>query len=323
MKFASRKAEIPSFKWINNRGTHLSKQEEMDFTYTNVDKLIRLSLGETPHVDNALYYGGDFSISLEQAQEQKCAYVCENLRISRGSKVLDMGCGWGGFLKYLNDIGAEGTGVTLSTGQVSACKRNGLNAYLKDMRYITPDDFGIFDAITAIGSLDHVASIEDYIGGKQDTVYDDFFRNVAKLLPKNGRFYIQCMVFGKNMIPIESFNINAPKNSVPYICALQAKHHPNSWLPYGAEHIIRSAAPYFRIINQNSGRLDYIETNRQWHKRILQFNMKKYLWFLSLVPKYIADREFRYQLDVLRRNPNRLCFELEIFDHARLVFEKI
>ena len=96
MKFASRKAEIPSFKWINNRGTHLSKQEEMDFTYTNVDKLIRLSLGETPHVDNALYYGGDFSISLEQAQEQKCAYVCENLRISRGSKVLDMGCGWGG-----------------------------------------------------------------------------------------------------------------------------------------------------------------------------------------------------------------------------------
>ena len=74
MKFASRKAEIPSFKWINNRGTHLSKQEEMDFTYTNVDKLIRLSLGETPHVDNALYYGGDFSISLENSSLR--TYAC-------------------------------------------------------------------------------------------------------------------------------------------------------------------------------------------------------------------------------------------------------
>lgn len=323
MNFKLSRTEQNSAQWLNNLGLELNKQQEMDFTYTNVDRLIRLSLGENADVDNALYYDGDYSVPLEKAQQQKSAYVCEKLGITKGTKVLDMGCGWGGFLKYVKDLGAEGTGVTLSSGQAAACRKNNLNAYIKDMRYITPDDFGTFDAITAIGSLDHVASIKDYLNGDQDTVYDKFFSNVARLLPTGGRFYVQCMVFSKNMIPFEKFDINAPRGSVPYVCALQAKHHPNSWLPYGGEHIIRVAAPYFRVIDHNSGRLDYIETNRQWHKRITRFNLKKYLWFLSLIPKYLKDKEFRYQLDVLRHNPNRLCFELEIFDHSRLVFEKV
>lgn len=84
-----------SGKWLDNGGLALDKQQEMDFTYSNVDKLIRLSLGENAHVDNALYFNNDYSISLEQAQQQKCAYVVESLGISKGSKVLDLGCGWG------------------------------------------------------------------------------------------------------------------------------------------------------------------------------------------------------------------------------------
>lgn len=134
---------------------------------------------------------------------------------------------------------------------------------------------------------------------------------------------MQSMVFGKNMIPYEDFDINAPKGSTPYILALLTKHYPDSWLPYGGEHIIRMAAPYFKLIHHSSGRLDYIETQRQWKKQFLKFNVQKYLWFLSLVPKLFTDKEFRYQLDVLFVNPNRVCFEREIMDHSRIVFEKI
>ena len=309
-------------RWLDNKGSDFNKQEEMDFSYTNIDKLVRLSLGESPHFDNALY-NGDYSLTLEEAQRRKCLFICENLKISKGSKVLDLGCGWGGFLKYLQQNGAAGTGVTLSRGQVAACRSNGLDVHLKDMRYITPDDFGVFDAVTAIGSFDHVASLEDYQKGTQDKTYDSFFRHVADLLPKGGRLYLQTMVFGKNMIPFEAIDINAEKGSLPYICALQMKHHPNSWLPYGGEHVIRVASPYFKSLHHSSGRLDYIETNRQWHRRFLRFNLKKYFWFLSLMPKYLTNKEFRHQLDVLRYNPNRLCFETEILDFSRLVFEKI
>lgn len=313
-----------SAKW---EGTSLrsdwDKEKEMDFTYTNIDKFIRLSLGDTAHFSNAMY-NGDYTLTLDEAQRKKYDFVCESLGIKEGSKVLDLGCGWGGWLKHLKDVvKAKGIGVNLSKGQVAACRKNNLDAYIKDARYVTPEDFGMFDAVTAFGSFEHVASVKDYVEGKQDEVYDDYFRHVADLLPKGGRFYMQSMVFSKNMIPFEKIDINAPKDSSEYVFALLTKHNPDSWLAYGHEHIIRVASSYFKNTFYSSGRLDYIKTNKEWTKLYYKFNWKKYLWYLSLVPKLFTDKEFRHQANILRFRPNRICFEREIMDHARLVFEKI
>lgn len=303
-------------------GQAWDKKKEMDFTYTNIDKFIRKSLGENAHFSNAMY-NGDYSLTLEEAQLQKYKFVVEQLGIKKGSKVLDLGCGWGGWLKYLKDeIGAEGIGVNLSDGQVAACNQNGLTAYLKDARYIKPEDFGMFDAVTAFGSFEHVASVKDYLNGQQDNVYDDYFKHVSNLLNKGGRFYMQSMTFEKNMIPFDKIDINAPKDSDSYIFALLLKHNPDSWIAYGKDHIIRVAAPYFDKVFYSDGRLDYIKTNREWTKRFYRFNLNKYLWFASLIPKLFTDKEFRHQLAVLRVRPNRVCFEREIMGHARLVFEK-
>ena len=259
-----------------------------------------------------------------EAQLRKYRFVVENLGITAGSRVLDLGCGWGGWLKFLKDeIGATGIGVNLSRGQVAACRENGLEVYLRDARYIQPEDFGIFDAVTAFGSFEHCACVDDYLQGRQDEVYDDYFRNVADLLPDDGRFYMQSMVFSRNMIPYEEIDIDAPRDSIAYITALLTKHFPDSWLPYGHEHIVRVAAPWFGQVFYSSGRLDFVQTCEEWSRLYLKFNLRKYLWFASLIPKYLTDREFRYQLAVFRDHPNRVCFEREIMDHARLVFEKL
>lgn len=304
-------------------GQDWDKKKEMDFTYTNIDKFIRWSLGENPIFSNAKY-DGDYSMTLEQAQIRKHEFVVEQLGIKQNSKILDLGCGWGGWLKYLKDkVKARGIGVNLSEGQVAACKKNGLEVYLKDARYIKPTDFGMFDGVTAFGSFEHVASVNDYLAGNQDQVYADYFKHVYDLLPPGGRFYMQTMVFGKNMIPFDQIDINAPKGSDSYVFALLLKHNPDSWIPYGHEHVIRVAAPYFKNVFYSDGRLDYIKTNREWTKRFYKFSLKKYLWFASLVPKLFTDKEFRHQLAVLRVRPNRVCFEREIMGHARLVFEKI
>ncbi len=304
-------------------GEEWDKAKEMEFTYTNLDKFIRLSLGESAHFSNAMY-NGDYTLSLDEAQQKKYDFVIEQLNISQKTKILDLGCGWGGWLKYLKDkLAVDGIGVNLSNGQVNACKSYGLNVFLKDARYIKAEDFGMFDAVTAFGSFEHVASVTDYLEGRQDAVYDDYFKHVYNLLPKGGRFYMQSMVFSKNMIPYEELNINAPKDSAAYMLALLTKHNPDSWLPYGHDHIIRTAEPYFKKVFYSSGRLDYVKTNREWTKRFYKFNLKKYLWFGSLIPTYIRDKEFRHQLSILRVRPNRVCFEREIMDHARLVFEKL
>lgn len=321
------KSETLTDKWVGSsiserEGQTWDKKKEMDFTYSNIDKFIRTSLGENAHFSNAMY-NGDFSLSLDEAQQRKYDFVIDQLGIKSGSKVLDLGCGWGGWLKYIRDtVGANGIGVNLSDAQTAACIETGLEVYLKDARYIKPENFGMFDAVTAFGSFEHVASVKDFLNGKQDEVYDDYFKHIFNLLPKGGRFYMQSMVFGKNMIPFEEIDINSPKGSDSYIMALLLKHNPDSWIPYGHEHILRLAEPYFKKVFYSDGRLDYINTNREWTKLFYKFNMKKYLWFASLLPKLITDKEFRHQLSVLRVRPNRVCFEREIMGHSRLVFEK-
>jgi len=86
--------------------------------------------------------------------------------------------------------------------------------------------------------------------------------------------------------------------------------------------VIRNAEPNFKLISQSSGRLDYIETIGQWRKMFRKFNLKKHLLYLSLIPKYIMDQDFRDLVAIFKISPNRVCFEQEIMDHYRLVFEK-
>ncbi|SDL44557.1 SAM-dependent methyltransferase [Siphonobacter aquaeclarae] len=299
----------------------MASQKDLDFTYTTIDKLFRLSLGETGDYSGA-YYNGDFSLTLEEAQRRKHAFIADSLRIGEGSRVLDMGSGWGAFLRYAGARGAIARGLTLSQGQAAACRANGLTVDLKDCRKVTSADFGTFDAITSVGAMEHFCSVEQYLAGEQDAVYADFFTNVAGMLPSGGRAFIQTMVFGKNMIPYEEISLSAPKDSPSYALALMIAEFPGSWLPYGAEQVIRNAEPHFKLVSQSSGRLDYIQTIGEWRKRFRAFSLRKYMAYASLVPKVLTNSAFRNLLNVFRYSPNRICFQNETMDHFRLVFEK-
>ncbi len=301
----------------------MADKSDLDFTYTTIDKIFRLSIGETADYSGAKY-DGDFSMSLEEAQREKHIFIADSLNIKKGSKVLDMACGWGPFSKYITrEREAKSIGLTLSQGQAEACQKNGMNVLVKDCRYVKPDDFGMFDAITCIGGLEHFCSVEEWKEGKQEKIYRDFFQTLHNLLPSGGRFYMQTMTFSKNMIDFEDFDVHAKKGSPAHVSALMIKEFPGSWLPYGPEMVTRNAEPNFKLISQSSGRLDYIETIGQWRKKFRKFNLKKYWLYLSLVPKYITDKEFRHQVAIFRISPNRVCFEQEIMDHFRLVFEKV
>jgi len=234
-----------------------------------------------------------------------------------------MGCGWGPFLAYAREIGADGVGLTLSEGQYHACINNGFEVYIRDCRSIGTDDFGKFNALVSVGAFEHFCSVQDYREGKQEKVYANFFEQAKDLLHPGDRFYLQTMVFGKNMIDLDQTDIHASRNSTAYIVALMMKEFPGSWLPYGSEMVEATARPWFRLISKSSGRLDYIETIGRWRKRFRKFNLKKYWLYLSLIPNYFTDREFRHRMAVFRISPNRICFEREVMDHYRFVFEKV
>src|ERR1051325_9049457 len=177
----------------------MARQSDLEFTYSIIDRLFRLSLGELADFSGAKY-DGDFSLTLEEAQRRKHEFAVQSLGVGAGSRVADLGCGWGALLNYLRKIGAEGVGVTLSSAQAAACRRHGLDVHVLDCRSITPDTFGPFDAVASLGPVEHVAAPEYHAAGRNDAVYELFFANVATTLEPGSRFYLQTMVFGPNMI---------------------------------------------------------------------------------------------------------------------------
>src|ERR671914_398131 len=168
----------------------MADRGDLEFTYSLIDRIFRLSLGELADFSGAKY-DGDFSLSLEQAQRRKHEYVAEQIGIGPGRRVLDLGCGWGPLLDFVRSRGGTGVGVTLSSAQAAACRRHGLEVHMRDAREVTRDTFGSFDAVASLGAFEHFCSPEDYEAGRQDRVYRDLFANIASTLPPGGRLYLQ------------------------------------------------------------------------------------------------------------------------------------
>jgi cyclopropane-fatty-acyl-phospholipid synthase len=298
----------------------VANRKDLEFTYSLIDRIFRLSLGELADFSGAKY-DGDFSLTLEQAQRRKHEYVAEQIGIGPGRRVLDLGCGWGALLNFVRERGGEGVGVTLSSAQAESCRSHGLDVHLTDVRAIDRDTFGGFDAVASLGAFEHFCSPEDYRAGRQEDVYRDVFERAASVLPAQGRLYLQTMVFGRRMIPIDEVSIDAPRDSDAWYVALMQHQFPGSFLPFGAEQVIDSAAPHFNLVESSSGRLDYIETIKQWRRRFAERSLKKTLLKARLVPHWLTSREFRLAF-TSGVSANSVCFERELLDHYRLVFEK-
>lgn len=153
---------------------------------------------------------------LNVAQIQKMDLICRKLHIEKSDKVLDIGCGWGGFAKYAAETyGCSVTGLTLSKEQ---------GEYAKSYTHNLPVDIQVvdyrewrktgntYDKIVVVGMIEHVG-YKNYI---------EFFRIVDELLSEDGLFLLHSI--GQN---ITSTHGNAwsdkyifPNGMVPSIAQL-------------------------------------------------------------------------------------------------------
>jgi hypothetical protein len=76
--------------------------DHLEPTYSLIDRIVRLSLGELADFGGA-NYDGDLSLSLEEAQRREHDYVSEQIDIGPGRRKLDLGCGWGALLQYVRE----------------------------------------------------------------------------------------------------------------------------------------------------------------------------------------------------------------------------
>jgi cyclopropane-fatty-acyl-phospholipid synthase len=99
------------------------------------------------------------------------------------------------------------------------------------------------------------------------------------------------------------------------------RQFPGSFLPLGQDQIVRTAGREFRLVSSSSGRLDYIETIRQWRKRFAAPSARKTLLKLRLLPRWLTSADFRIAF-TSGISANSVCFERQLLDHYRLVFVK-
>jgi cyclopropane-fatty-acyl-phospholipid synthase len=99
--------------------------------------------------------------SLEEGAERKLEYAFRSLGLEAGRSLLDVGCGWGGFLRYCARRGVETTGISLSRHQLDYARRGlereGLAAELLYQDFFDYEPGRRFDAISLMGSLEELA----------------------------------------------------------------------------------------------------------------------------------------------------------------------
>ena len=114
----------------------------------------------------SMAYFTDPANSLEQAQLDKKALIAAKLHLPRDAgalRVLDIGCGWGGFALYLNRrYGCEVLGISLAPDQVAFARQRAEAAGVADKVRFEVIDYrdltGSFDRISSIGMIEHLGA---------------------------------------------------------------------------------------------------------------------------------------------------------------------
>lgn len=164
-------------------------------------------------------YAGNAALSLERAQEAKYQRILQRLAPTAGQRVLEIGCGWGGFAEQaIRQCGVHVTGLTLSTEQLDWATRRLATAGLAQQADLRLQDYrdvdGQYDFIVSIEMLEAVgerwwpsyfAKLRDCLkpGGKAlvqvITMADEHFDRY-----RSGTDFIQQYIFPGGMLPSPS-----------------------------------------------------------------------------------------------------------------------
>jgi cyclopropane-fatty-acyl-phospholipid synthase len=238
-----------------NRNSRAGSRRNIHAHYDLGNAFYGLWLDETMNYSSALFES-DAARSLPEAQAAKVRRALRMAGVTPGSRVLEIGCGWGALAEMgAAEMGAHVTGVTLSTEQLDYATqrvaRAGLasrvDLRLQDYRDITDAPF---DAICSIEMVEAVGR----------AYWPRYFATVARLLKPGGGACIQAIVIDDDLFD-------------RYIAGtdfIQQYIFPGGCLPSRREFEKHAAAAGLRVVDTLAFGGDYAITLRLWRERFLE-----------------------------------------------------
>jgi cyclopropane-fatty-acyl-phospholipid synthase len=189
--------------------------------------------------------------SLEEAQAAKRRHIAAKLLVRPGSRVLDIGCGWGGLCRYLVAVAGAGRarGVTLSAEQLAVARQGAEAAGLGDRVEFALQDYravgGVFDRIVSVGMFEHVGADN----------WRRFFEVCRDRLAEDGAALLHTIGF-----------LDGPYVTSPFITR---RVFPGAQLPALSELMAAIEGTGLIVTDVEVLRLHYAFTLRAWRRRFL------------------------------------------------------
>ncbi|WP_029408492.1 cyclopropane-fatty-acyl-phospholipid synthase family protein [Thiomicrorhabdus sp. Milos-T2] len=203
-------------------------------------------LDKTMSYSSAIF--SDANMSLEQAQDQKYQRLINQINLKAGQTVLEIGCGWGGFMEAATRQGANVKGLTLSTEQQKFAQ-NRLEAIPNTAHY----EVALQDYRHETQQYDHIVSIEMFeaVGKEYWNVY---FEKLNECLKPDGKAALQVITIDEKIAEHYQSNVDF----------IQTYIFPGGLLPSLRQLKHLAAKHGFRVENVFDFGQDYAKTCQLW-----------------------------------------------------------
>ena len=205
---------------------------------------------------SAAWFEGELDGDLAQAQQAKLRRALREAGVQAGSRVLEIGCGWGALAQMAaGELGAHVTGVTLSSEQLDYARSRMVAAGLQSQVDLRLQDYrdiqdGPYDAICSIEMIEAVGQ----------AYWPVYFSNLHRLLKPGGRACVQSIV-------IDDARFERYVRGTDFI---QQYVFPGGCLPSPSRFRQAAQQAGLRVEREFAFGADYAETLRRWHQAFAQ-----------------------------------------------------
>ena len=174
-----------------NRNSKVGSRKNIHAHYDLGNAFYTLWLDPSMTYSSAWFNAQEKSL-LEDAQAAKYQAILKSLDLAPNSELLEIGCGWGGFMETAAHAGHRITGLTLSTEQQAYASKR-LARHRPNYHQVRMQDYR-----DCKDQFDGIASIEMFEAvGEQ--YWPSYFEALARCLKQDGKACIQTIVINENL----------------------------------------------------------------------------------------------------------------------------